>query len=91
MASKTLAERGTGEPLGKSLVIHADVKCMLAAWEVYRKNEASLPWDMVAINPPYVSFWCLTFGANVMLNERRPRCRVPMTDLRPKLARSRQA
>ncbi|KAF9792201.1 D-lactaldehyde dehydrogenase [Thelephora terrestris] len=30
-----------------------------AAWELYRKHKASLPWDMVAINPPYI------FGPNL--------------------------
>jgi len=25
-----------------------------AAWELYREHKASLPWDLVAINPPYI-------------------------------------
>jgi len=30
-----------------------------AAWEIYRKHKASLPWDLVATNPPYI------FGPNL--------------------------
>jgi len=30
-----------------------------AAWEFYRKHKASLPWDLVAINPPWI------FGPNL--------------------------
>jgi len=27
----------------------------LAAWEIYRKHKPTLPWDLVALNPPFVS------------------------------------
>lgn len=30
-----------------------------AAWELYREHKASLPWDLAAINPPYI------FGPNL--------------------------
>jgi len=30
-----------------------------AAWELYNEHKASLPWDLVAINPPYI------FGPNL--------------------------
>ena len=60
MASKTLAERGTMTLIQSPRYVCLHKVRVLAAWELYNKHKASLPWDMTAINPPFVSFPRLT-------------------------------
>jgi hypothetical protein len=66
-ASKTLAERGAIKPLSKIVVACAYAEYSLAAWELYNKHKASLPWDMAAINPPYVSSPCVNLYSEGIL------------------------
>ena len=67
MASKTLAERGAIS-LPSAPVPCAYAGYIAAAWELYNKHKPSLPWDLAAINPPYVSFLIPSLCPEGMLN-----------------------
>lgn len=51
--SKTLAERGLSPFRPRCIMANMAV----AAWEFYEKNKANIGWDLVVINPPFVSFY----------------------------------
>ena len=62
-ASKTLAEKGgfwNVLSFGLSLI------CFLqsAAWDFYEQHKPQIKWDLVVINPPFVSFFNTSIIAN---------------------------
>ena len=55
-ASKTLAEKGS---FLNNLSFGLPLKCFLqsAAWDFYEQHKPQIKWDLVVINPPFVSFF----------------------------------